>query len=112
MNTKVLVVDDNQTQLSITKEILTNWSMKAETSANASAALVELQQAHESGKTLICGHTSQDSGLPVNLGHSICIDTAAYKDGWLTCLEVDSGHYWQTNQEGERRKDVISAHLE
>ncbi|MDJ0529103.1 MAG: metallophosphoesterase family protein, partial [Microcystis sp. M53600_WE12] len=28
--------------------------------------------AHSSGKTMICGHTSQKSGKPINLGHAIC----------------------------------------
>lgn len=56
---------------------------------------------HESGKTVICGHTSQKSGRPLNLGHAICIDTYAHGGGWLTCLDVRSGQLWMANQEGE-----------
>jgi len=52
---------------------------------------------------MVCGHTSQKSGLPVNLGHAICIDTWAYGTGWLTCLDVTSGRVWQANQAGEQR---------
>jgi serine/threonine protein phosphatase 1 len=55
---------------------------------------------HESGKIMVCGHTPQTSGKPLNLGHTICIDTFAYGGGWLTCLDVTSGQYWQSNQKG------------
>ena len=56
---------------------------------------------HYSGKTMICGHTSQKSGLPINLGYAICIDTWACGRGWLTCLDVYGGQVWQTNQLGQ-----------
>ena len=56
--------------------------------------------AHVSGKTMICGHTRQKDGLPKNYGHTICIDTWVYGPGWLTCLEVETGRYWQANQNG------------
>ncbi|MFO0878059.1 MAG: metallophosphoesterase family protein [Gemmataceae bacterium] len=60
--------------------------------------------AHCSGKTLICGHTRQDTGYPLDLGTVICIDTAIYEEhGWLTCLDVESGTFWQANQVGEKR---------
>ena len=56
---------------------------------------------HFSGKTMICGHTSQKNGQPINIGHAICIDTWACGQGWLTCLDVNSGKIWQANQKGE-----------
>ena len=56
---------------------------------------------HYSGKTMICGHTSQKSGQPINLGHAICIDTWACGGGWLTCLDLYGGQVWQTNQQGQ-----------
>lgn len=60
---------------------------------------------HESGKIMVCGHTPQASGRPLDIGHAICIDTQAYKpSGWLTCLDVASGRYWQANQQGEKRE--------
>jgi serine/threonine protein phosphatase 1 len=62
---------------------------------------------HESGKIMICGHTSQKSGQPRNVGHAICIDTWVYGDGWLTCLDVGSGKYWQANQHGATRSGCI-----
>lgn len=58
---------------------------------------------HFSGKTMVCGHTSQKSGLPINLGYAICIDTRVYGKGWLTCLDVRSGKVWQANQAGNVR---------
>jgi serine/threonine protein phosphatase 1 len=59
--------------------------------------------AHESGKTMVCGHTPQPDGPPRSIGHAICIDTGVYRGGWLTCLDVDSGTYWQANQQGQTR---------
>jgi len=59
---------------------------------------------HVSGKKMICGHTEQRSGLPLNLGSAVCIDTWAYGDGWLTCLDVNSSEYWQANELGETRQ--------
>jgi serine/threonine protein phosphatase 1 len=54
---------------------------------------------HRSGKTMVCGHTRQLSGWPLNMGHAVCIDTWAYGDGWLTCLDCLSGKFWQANQD-------------
>lgn len=62
---------------------------------------------HTSGKTMICGHTSQKSGNPLNLGHTICIDTFAHGGGWLTCLDVDAGVMWQANEDRDTRIDSI-----
>jgi serine/threonine protein phosphatase 1 len=64
---------------------------------------------HESGKIMLCGHTSQKSGRPLSVGHAICIDTWVYGDGWLTCLDVQTGHYWQANQQGETRSDWLES---
>ena len=58
---------------------------------------------HVSGKVMVCGHTAQETGVPRNLGHAVCIDTWVYGDGWLTCLDVHSGKVWQANQAGDRR---------
>ena len=62
---------------------------------------------HYSGKTMICGHTSQKNGQPINLGHAICIDTWACGGGWLTCLDVNGGQVWQTNQQGQAKESRI-----
>lgn len=62
---------------------------------------------HESGKTMVCGHTPQQSGDPRNVGHAVCIDTGACKGGWLTCLDPATGEYWQANQRGATRRNRL-----
>jgi len=64
---------------------------------------------HTSGKTMICGHTCQYSGVPLDLGFTVCIDTAACKGGWLTCLDIASGDYWQANQQGAVRQSRLKS---
>lgn len=66
-----------------------------------------LQGPHESGKIMVCGHTPQRSGVPLNIGHAVCIDTKAHGGGWLTCLDVATGRYWQANEQGETRSDWL-----
>lgn len=59
---------------------------------------------HESGKIMVCGHSTQRTGKPRAWPTTVCIDTGAYSPrGWLTCLDVTSQKYWQTNQRGETR---------
>ena len=58
---------------------------------------------------MVCGHTKQRSGRPRNWGHAVCIDTWVYGDGWLTCLDVRTGRYWQANQAGQTRTDYLDA---
>jgi serine/threonine protein phosphatase 1 len=59
---------------------------------------------HDSGKTVIIGHTSQKSGQILDLGHLICIDTYCHGGGWLTALDVDTSRVWQSNRDGELRR--------
>jgi len=63
---------------------------------------------HQSKKTIICGHTPQRPPKPKVKDQAICIDTGACNRGWLTCLDVDSGHYWQANQKGKTRKGTCT----
>jgi serine/threonine protein phosphatase 1 len=65
--------------------------------------LDRMAAAHYSGKIMICGHTAQRSGLPLDLGHAVCIDTFVYGRGWLTCLDVATGELWQARQTGLTR---------
>jgi len=58
---------------------------------------------HQSGKKMICGHTPQQSGKPLVLEHAVCLDTWIAGGGWLTCLDVASGRYWQSDSHGETR---------
>jgi serine/threonine protein phosphatase 1 len=63
--------------------------------------------AHCSGKIMVCGHTEQHSGAPIHNEYSICIDTWAHGDGWLSCLDVESGTLWQANEAGETRRMML-----
>ena len=58
---------------------------------------------HKSGKKIICGHSLQRSGQISDVGFAVCIETGAAFGGWLTCLDVDSGEFWQANEQGETR---------
>ncbi|MEJ6579881.1 MAG: metallophosphoesterase family protein [Akkermansiaceae bacterium] len=60
------------------------------------------QEAHVSGKTVVCGHTIQGD-VPTNLGYAVGLDTCAYGGGWLSALDLDSGEIWQTNERGQSR---------
>lgn len=62
---------------------------------------------HVSGKTVICGHTSQKSGRVLDLGDTICIDTFAYGGGFLTCLDVGARHFWQADATGRLKEDDL-----
>lgn len=63
---------------------------------------------HESGKVMVCGHSSQKNGLPKAWPTTYCLDTGAYAGGWLTCLDVTSQKYWQANTASVTR----TAHLD
>ena len=62
---------------------------------------------HESGKTVVCGHSSQRAGVPKVIPGAVCIDTCAYSGGWLTCLDAPSGRYWQVDALGRRREGQV-----
>jgi serine/threonine protein phosphatase 1 len=67
----------------------------------------EMHHPHFSGKTMICGHTTQRDGRPLNVGTAICIDTGAWNGDWLTCLDVGTGEYWQSNEFGQTRQGRV-----
>lgn len=56
---------------------------------------------HYSGKIVVCGHTPSGDQRPVNLGHTIGVDTGiGYPGGRLTCLDLVSGRFWQADEQG------------
>jgi serine/threonine protein phosphatase 1 len=59
---------------------------------------------HQSGKTVIAGHTRQKSGEVLDLGFFKILDTDAFGHGWLTALEVHSSEIIQANQQGQLRR--------
>lgn len=94
--------------------IFVHAGMEPETPVNEQQALhlfwefISLNtRAHGSGKTIICGHTSQQSGRPLHLGHTICIDTFAYGGGFLSCFNVETGEVWQASESGMKREFVL-----
>lgn len=62
---------------------------------------------HESGKTVICGHSSQASGRIVDLRHTICIDTGITKGNYITCLNLDDFTFTQASAVGEILKGSL-----
>lgn len=58
---------------------------------------------HQSGRTVVCGHSAQASGQIADLGHTIYIDTGITKGGFLTCLELSHFDFWQCNSDGLSR---------
>lgn len=69
-------------------------------------------QPHQSGKTIVCGHTPQRDGSPLNLGYAICIDTHACGFGLLTCLDASSGKLWQADENSRVEQSHISDYAE
>ncbi|BBM82363.1 metallophosphoesterase family protein [Candidatus Uabimicrobium amorphum] len=72
---------------------------------------LNIAAAHMSGKTMICGHTPQKTGLPQQQSHAVCIDTYAHGGGWLTCLNLETFKYWQANQQQQVRSDYLPLFL-
>jgi serine/threonine protein phosphatase 1 len=62
---------------------------------------------HKTGKQIICGHSVQRSGQINDVGFAACIDTGPATGGWLTCLDVNSGKFWQANEKGDKRDGTL-----
>lgn len=65
---------------------------------------------HSSGKNVIVGHTEQKNAEILDLGFAMCIDTACWKYGWLTAIDVDARDYWQVSRWGVLREDNETSH--
>lgn len=59
---------------------------------------------HPSGQRIIVGHSAQRSGLPLDKGFVVCVDTYCYGGGWLSALDVESNEVFQANERGESRR--------
>lgn len=75
-------------------------------------ALFEPDQlrAHQSGKTVVVGHTESNDSEIVDLGHAICIDTACWRHGWLTALNCLDRTCWQASRWGVLREPEEPTH--
>lgn len=58
---------------------------------------------HWNGKKGWVGHTPQESGDILDLGHVALIDTHCYADRFLSAVDVDTGDFWQVHSDGSLR---------
>lgn len=64
---------------------------------------------HCSGKFVVCGHTTQPSGMPALWDRVICIDTLEPpQSDWLTALSLEKQAFFQINAAGETRFEPMS----
>jgi len=66
---------------------------------------------HCSGKRVICGHTGLPTGVPAMLDGFVDIDTWAYGDKWLTCLDTGSNLVYQASQAGDTRGPIALSQI-
>lgn len=78
-----------------------NKSLEDQTQSDLCWKKHEIPTAYNSTNTVICGHTSRKNGKIADFGHTICIDTYAYGDKWLTCLNVETGEFLKANNDAE-----------
>lgn len=62
---------------------------------------------HKSRKKVVCGHTPLTDGEIADVGYGVCIETAVAYGGWLTCLDVHTGQFWQSNQQAQTRTGTL-----
>jgi serine/threonine protein phosphatase 1 len=86
--------DESETPLSDQPEHLLRWSLLDD----------GIPEPHQSGKTVIVGHTEQRDGEILDAGHIMCIDTYCHSYGWLTAIDVISGEVWQASRWGSMRE--------
>jgi serine/threonine protein phosphatase 1 len=67
-------------------------------------------RAHQSGKTVVVGHTEQRNSEIRDLGFVICLDTACWRHGWLSALELRTRTLWQASRWGLLREDEEPSH--
>jgi serine/threonine protein phosphatase 1 len=70
----------------------------------------EKEQPHFSGKTVVVGHTEQKNAEVLDLGFALCIDTACWKYGWLTAIDMQSREVWQASRWGVMREPDEATH--
>ncbi|MEO0477438.1 MAG: metallophosphoesterase [Planctomycetota bacterium] len=51
---------------------------------------------HDSGKIIVCGHSSTQSGLPEDKGHTIAIETKI----WLNAVDLNNQIIWRADSNG------------
>lgn len=84
-----------------------HWPPEEEDVEHLHWLTLSMAQPHWSKKTVICGHSAQASGTIADLEHTICIDTGISKGKFLTCLDLENFHYWQSSREGMIRSGSL-----
>ncbi|MCC9603457.1 serine/threonine protein phosphatase [Stieleria sp. JC731] len=59
---------------------------------------------HCSGKRVYVGHTPQASGMVLDLGYLVCVDTYCFGTGYLTAMNVGTDECIQVDRKGFRRR--------
>jgi serine/threonine protein phosphatase 1 len=75
-------------------------------------SLTGMEFPHPSGRRVLCGHSAIPGGLPSVRSGWVCLDTLAYKGGYLTCVNVVSGAIYQAQQTGTFRSGIFLNDLE
>ena len=68
------------------------------------------QNAHISGKTIICEHSAQKNGKVYHQNGLICVDTFAHGDGCLTAIEVTQMMIYQAFLDGKFNIHTLKPH--
>jgi serine/threonine protein phosphatase 1 len=91
--------------------IRSNIAPEQETHERLQWGTLSSAEKHGSGRTVVCGHSAQDSGNIVDLVHTICVDTGIANGGWLTCLALDTFEYWQIAANANFRSGILRSRI-
>jgi serine/threonine protein phosphatase 1 len=64
---------------------------------------------HVSGKRVFVGHTPQENGRVLHVGHIVCMDTNCCGCGYLTAMNVDTEEVIQVNRHGHLLRSPAKA---
>jgi serine/threonine protein phosphatase 1 len=98
---------ETDTHIFVHASVEPELEMKDQSDSLLHWGLFEWMRPHKSGKKIVCGHTVQMSGQIKDVGFAVCIDTGAAMGGWLSCLDVKTGKYWQANERGKTRSGEL-----
>lgn len=59
---------------------------------------------HYTGKKVFVGHTPQATGIVLDLGYLVCVDTYCFGSGFLTAMNVETNEIIQVDKKGFRRR--------
>jgi serine/threonine protein phosphatase 1 len=91
---------------------LPDLAMEAQPEHQLRWALLEPAEVrpHFSGKPVFVGHTEQPNSEVLDLGFVVCLDTACWRHGWLTAMEVRTRQVWQASRFGILRAPSEETH--